>query len=114
MKTCRTCNESFNETNITGHEQLYCSKSCRYKAGNIRRIEKIRNDIKKDIYNDNNDNNENNGIESVKCNELYSNYYDKYEIDKMFMLQGEVINKLIEINHKEITIIEKLKKEIYA
>ena len=42
MKNCEQCGKEFEAQYKTGNEQKYCSHSCRYKAANIRKIEKIK------------------------------------------------------------------------
>jgi hypothetical protein len=44
MKNCIQCGKEFQESEVrTGHEQKYCSSSCRMKAANKRREEKLIN-----------------------------------------------------------------------
>ena len=47
-KNCEQCGNSFLPINRAGYEQKYCSKSCRYKAGNNRRLENYTNKIKQE------------------------------------------------------------------
>lgn len=35
-KECKHCSKEFEQTNLKGSEQIYCSKECRTKAGNER------------------------------------------------------------------------------
>lgn len=44
-KVCEQCKKDYECTNTMGHEQKYCSKVCRNKAANTRRIQKIKNDV---------------------------------------------------------------------
>lgn len=47
MKNCIQCGKEFQESEVrTGHEQKYCSSSCRMKAANKRREEKLINTYK--------------------------------------------------------------------
>ena len=47
MKNCIQCGKEFQEGEVrTGHEQKYCSSSCRMKAANKRREEKLINTYK--------------------------------------------------------------------
>jgi hypothetical protein len=47
MKNCIQCGKEFQESPIkTGHEQKYCSSSCRMKAANKRREERLINTYK--------------------------------------------------------------------
>lgn len=47
MKNCIQCQKEFQESEVrTGHEQKYCSSSCRMKAANKRREEKLINTYK--------------------------------------------------------------------
>ena len=47
MKQCNQCGKEFQEASVrTGHEQKYCSSSCRMKAANKRREEKLINTYK--------------------------------------------------------------------
>ena len=44
MKNCKQCGKEFSESPTrTGHEQVYCSSSCRMKAANKRREDRLRN-----------------------------------------------------------------------
>jgi hypothetical protein len=36
IKECKHCSKEFEQTNLKGSEQIYCSKECRTKAGNER------------------------------------------------------------------------------
>lgn len=58
MRNCEICNNQFIPISVTGQEQKYCSKYCRNKAGNNRRIEKIKNEVISNNENRFNDNNE--------------------------------------------------------
>jgi hypothetical protein len=58
MRNCEICNNQFIPISVTGQEQKYCSKYCRNKAGNNRRIEKIKNEVISINQNRFNDNNE--------------------------------------------------------
>lgn len=45
-RNCQHCGNEFQiNSNMPGHEQKYCSKSCRSKAANERRLMKIKSDI---------------------------------------------------------------------
>lgn len=47
MKNCIQCGKEFQENQMkTGHEQIYCSSSCRMKAANKRREERLKNTYK--------------------------------------------------------------------
>ena len=41
-KNCEQCNNPFEDNTKSGYEQKYCSTTCRYKAANIRRENKIK------------------------------------------------------------------------
>ena len=41
-KNCQQCNNPFEDITKSGYEQKYCSTTCRYKAANIRREQKIK------------------------------------------------------------------------
>lgn len=43
-KKCEQCKKDYECTNTMGHEQKYCSHTCRNKAANNRRIDKIKNE----------------------------------------------------------------------
>jgi hypothetical protein len=45
-KTCLQCGANFEDVIHSGHEKKYCSSTCRNKAANMRREQKIENDIK--------------------------------------------------------------------
>ena len=45
-KTCLQCGANFEDVIHSGHEKKYCSHTCRNKAANVRREQKIENDIK--------------------------------------------------------------------
>lgn len=47
MKNCIQCGKEFQESPTrSGHEQVYCSSSCRMKAANKRREERLKNTYK--------------------------------------------------------------------
>lgn len=47
MKNCIQCGKEFQEAPTrSGHEQIYCSSSCRMKAANKRREERLKNTYK--------------------------------------------------------------------
>lgn len=50
-KKCLQCGIEFESKVTPGHEQKYCSRSCRMKAGNLRRIETIKTNIVNEIKN---------------------------------------------------------------
>ena len=71
-KKCEQCSNTFIPNNRTGYEQKYCSKSCRYKAGNNRRLENFTNK-----YIGANEKVENNiQAEPIRQNSNFSNFND--------------------------------------
>lgn len=51
-KNCEQCNNPFEDISKSGHEQKYCSITCRYKSANIRRENKIKQETINSINNE--------------------------------------------------------------
>jgi len=52
IKQCLQCNSDFEENTHTGQEQKYCSATCRYRAANSRRENKIKEEAINSINNE--------------------------------------------------------------
>jgi len=104
-KKCEQCSNTFIPNNRTGYEQKYCSKTCRYKAGNNRRLENFTNK-----YIGANEKVENNiQAEPIRQNSNFSNFNDnqielikeierlKYE-NELSKIERYYESKLVEIN----------------
>lgn len=70
-KNCDQCGNSFLPINRAGYEQKYCSKSCRYKAGNNRRLENFTNK-----YIGSNETKNNIQAEPIRQNNNFGTYSD--------------------------------------
>ena len=67
IKQCLQCNSDFEENTHTGQEQKYCSATCRYRAANSRRENKIKQEAINSMNNEtakDQDNNPNNIVTS--------------------------------------------------
>jgi hypothetical protein len=99
MRNCEICNNQFIPISVTGQEQKYCSKYCRNKAGNNRRIEKIKNEVISINANRFNDNNEEMQEQIIELKN------DLQRLKELFVLSLNNTNKLIEVNTKLAEII---------
>lgn len=119
IKKCTQCNVEFNYVPNKLNEQKYCSKVCRTKANNIRRIQLIRDEYEKPKetinqnklnevpLNFNNNSNQINGYQSQSINSNDNNPYSikdiietKIENVKLQLMQENLIAKLSEANGK--------------
>ena len=98
-KKCQECNKDYESTNTSGHEQKYCSSSCRGKAANKRRennlLEKFKGTIQpKTIIGNAERENERTEREQDRTNvENNSTYYSR-----SFGLSTERIFELVSTN----------------
>lgn len=84
MKKCPNCNQEFEPITYRGVEQVYCSKKCRTRQGNLRHKQKIMNNgLEKSMGN--------NSRENFTAAEQQRTNYDERQRD-LFEQQRPIIN----------------------
>lgn len=68
IKQCLQCNSDFEENTHTGQEQKYCSATCRYRAANSRRENKIKQEAINSMNNENTKDQYSNPTNSITSN----------------------------------------------
>lgn len=128
-KNCVQCNTEFNYVPNKLNEQKYCSKVCRNKSNNIRRIQlirdeyenvtpiinenvhnsnfphwklKLKQEMNNNIYNKNNPDNNNNTENNKDYYTLYLEEKHARDIDKLerYYIDKEICNRLEALNNK--------------
>lgn len=100
-KNCDQCGNSFLPINRTGYEQKYCSKTCRYKAGNNRRLENFTNK-----YIGANETKNNIQSEPIRQNNNFGTYSD---------IQIELIKEIEKLRYdNEIAKLENYYSNVFA
>jgi hypothetical protein len=67
MKNCQNCNLEFSPVHATrGSEQIYCSRKCGQISAKKRREEKIKNQVKTEMINENQQSIQNDGANEVR------------------------------------------------
>lgn len=67
MKNCKNCNLEFSPVHATrGSEQVYCSRKCGQISAKKRREEKIKNQVKTEMINENQQSIQNDGANEIR------------------------------------------------
>jgi len=124
MKNCKNCNLEFSPVHATrGSEQVYCSRKCGQISAKKRREEKIKNQVKTEMINENQQSIQNDGAYEVrnmaqremgnfKPNRWINTNDDLATIEKLYETKNEnqFLKFKIETLEKENS---ELKTEIY-